>query len=208
MIHYIKGRVTEVFDDMIVIENNGIGYEMTVPSSSALYIASSDTVVTAYTAMVVREDDVSLYGFDDRESLRMFRMLQKVNGIGAKAAVAILSALTVTDIKKAIVFNDPDTIARAKGVGKKTAQKVVLELKDSIDADSLSGSPAGVAGVQSAASGRGDSGEITAISDAIDALVMLGYTKSDASEAIAASGLDHASAEDYIKAALKKLSRF
>ena len=207
MIHYIKGRVTETFDDMIVIENNGIGYEMTVPSTSALYLASPDTEVTAYAAMMVREDDVSLYGFDDRESLRMFRMLQKVSGIGAKAAVAILSALTVTDIKKAIIFNDPDTISRAKGIGKKTAQKIVLELKDSIDADSLNGAESGMA-VAGAAAGRGDTGEISAISDAIDALVMLGYTKSDASEAIAASGLEHGSAEDYIKAALKKLSKF
>lgn len=207
MIHYIKGKVTETFDNMIVIENNGIGYEMTVPSSSALYIASPDAEVTAYTAMIVREDDVSLYGFDDRESLRMFRMLQTVSGIGAKAAVSILSALTVSDIKKAIVFNEPDTLARAQGVGKKTAQRVVLELKDKVDADALSASPAGVQGSQAAAV-KGDAGGISEISDAITALVSLGYTKADASEAVAACGLENATAEQYIKAALKKLSKY
>lgn len=208
MIHYIKGKVTETFDNIIVIENNGIGYEMTVPSSSALYIASSETEVTAYTAMVVREDDVSLYGFDDRESLKMFRMLQTVSGIGAKAAVSILSALTVNDIKKAIVFNDPDMLSRAQGVGKKTAQRVVLELKDKVDAESLSGSPGGDGRAVAAAAAGAASGELEAISDAISALVMLGYTKADASEAIAKTGLENASAEDYIKAALKKLSKF
>lgn len=208
MIHYIKGKVTETFDNMIVIENNGIGYEMTVPSTSALYIASPDAEVTAYTAMIVRENDVSLFGFDDRESLMMFHMLQTVSGIGAKAAVSILSALTVSDIKKAIVFNDPDTLARAQGVGKKTAQRVVLELKDKVDADALSASPGGVQGVQAVSGGGTDAGGLSEISDAITALVSLGYTKADASEAVAAAGIENGKAEDYIKAALKKLSKY
>ncbi len=207
MIHYIKGKVTETFDNTIVIENNGIGYEMTVPSSSALYIASPDIEVTAYTAMVVREDDVSLYGFDDRESLKLFRMLQTVSGIGAKAAISILSALSVSEIKKAIVFNDPDMLARAQGVGKKTAQRVVLELKDKIEEASFNGLPEGDGKSLAGNIAEGSSEKFEAISDAISALVMLGYTKADASEAVAKTGLENVSAEDYIKAALKKLSK-
>ena len=94
MIHYIKGRITETTDSGVVIERNGIGYELTVPALSAVYMAPADQEVTVYTAMIVREDDVSLYGFDDRESLKLFRLLMTVSGIGAKAAVAVLSALS------------------------------------------------------------------------------------------------------------------
>ena len=100
MIHYIKGRITETTDTGVVIERNGIGYELTVPSLSAVYMAPPDQEVTVYTAMIVREDDVSLYGFDDRESLKLFRLLMTVSGIGAKAAVAVLSALSPAEVQE------------------------------------------------------------------------------------------------------------
>lgn len=202
MLHYIKGRVADTFENGVVIENNGIGYELNVPSTSALYAALGGEAVTAYTAMIVREDNISLYGFDDRESLTVFRMLTTVSGIGAKAAIAILSALTSSEIKKAIVFNDPDTLAKAQGVGKKTAQRIVLELKDKVEASAFAD------GIENSEPSGGRD-VLTGVTEAVSALVALGYSKSEASEAVASTGLENgADVEEYIKAALKKLSKF
>lgn len=202
MIHYIKGRITETRDTGVVIERNGIGYELTVPSLSAVYMAPPDQEVTVYTAMIVREDDVSLYGFDDRESLKLFRLLMTVSGIGAKAAVAVLSALSPAEVQKAVVFNDPDTLARAQGIGKKTAQRIVLELKDKLEDAVLTMSDGGAA-----AAALPESNPMGSISEAVSALMSLGYSRSEASEAVASCGLTDAAAEEYIRAALKKLSR-
>lgn len=202
MIHYIKGRITETTDTGVVIERNGIGYELTVPSLSAVYMAPPDQEVTVYTAMIVREDDVSLYGFDDRESLKLFRLLMTVSGIGAKAAVAVLSALSPAEVQKAVVFNDPDTLARAQGIGKKTAQRIVLELKDKLEDAALTMSDGGAA-----AAALPESDPMGSISEAVSALMSLGYSRSEASEAVASCGLTDAAAEEYIRVALKKLSR-
>lgn len=206
MIHYIKGVVAGTFPGGAVIENNGIGYEVIMPSLSSVYMAPPERQVTVYTAMIVREDDVSLYGFDDRESLALFRLLTTVSGIGAKAAISILSSLTAEEIKKAVVFNDPDTLARAQGVGKKTAQRIVLELKDKLEDQVFGAAPERGAGARAAAAGEDD--PMSGVSEAVSALVALGYSKSEAAEAVASSGLEDASAEEYIRAALKKLSRF
>ena len=203
MFHYIKGRITDTFDGGVVIENNGIGYELIVPALSAAYMAPADKEITVYTAMVVREDDVSLYGFDDRESLSLFRLLTTVSGIGAKAAVSILSSLSPAEVQKAIVFNDPDTLSRAQGVGKKTAQRIVLELKDKLEDKVFDASSDRTAAVSA---GKGEN-PLGSISEAVSALIALGYSKSEASEAVAACSMEDASAEEYIKAALKKLSR-
>lgn len=202
MIHYIKGRITETTDTGVVIERNGIGYELTVPSLSAVYMTPPDQEVTVYTAMIVREDDVSLYGFDDRESLKLFRLLMTVSGIGAKAAVAVLSALSPAEVQKAVVFNDPDTLARAQGIGKKTAQRIVLELKDKLEDAALTMSDGGAA-----AAALPESDPMGSISEAVSALMSLGYSRSEASEAVASCGLTDTAAEEYIRAALKKLSR-
>ena len=98
MINYIKGKITNIYEGLLIIERNGIGYELNVPASSPLYIADRDEEITVFTYMAVKEDDISLYGFHDRESLRIFRMLITVSGVGAKAGTAILSALTTDEI--------------------------------------------------------------------------------------------------------------
>ena len=169
MIHYIKGTVAETSAGGVVIENGGIGYEIIMPSLSAACAAPPGREVTVYTAMIVREDGVSLYGFDDRQSLSLFRLLTTVSGIGAKAAVSILSSLTADEIQKAVVFNDPDTLSRAQGVGKKTAQRIVLELKDKVEG-MISGSAGNAAAQATAASGGGPG---DSVSEAVAALVSL-----------------------------------
>ena len=203
MIGFVKGTLAEKGAGYVIIEAGGIGYEIFVPANSAAYLSSEGDEVKVYTMMSVREDDVSLYGFDDRESLKLFRLLMTVSGIGAKAAVAVLSALSPAEVQKAVVFNDPDTLARAQGVGKKTAQRIVLELKDKLEDQSFQTTAGGTAAVAAEA----QDGPLEGVSEAVSALISLGYSKSEASEAIASCGLTDVTAEEYIRAALKKLSR-
>ena len=134
MIHYLKGVVTAAEQGMLVLEASGIGYEINVPDGcEALLSLGTGEIVTVYTAMIVREDDVNLYGFSDKESLAMFRLLMTVSGVGAKAALSILSALPVGQLAQAIVYEDAAALTKANGIGKKTAQRVVLDLRDKVD---------------------------------------------------------------------------
>ncbi|WP_130863800.1 Holliday junction branch migration protein RuvA [Bacilliculturomica massiliensis] len=194
MLHYIKGKITMKFEGGVVVENNGIGYEVFVPENSGVYLAAPGDTVQVYTAMIVREDDITLYGFTDKDSLELFRRLITVSGVGAKGALALLSCMPTGDLKKAIVFEDSVSLTRANGIGKKTAQRIVLDLKDKLGAISDAG------GVQlesvAAVSGK---------SEAINALISLGYSKSEAVGALASIGEEDLSTEEYIKKALKNL---
>ena len=197
MLHYIKGTMAMRIEGGVVVETGGIGYEIYVPDNSAVYLLHEGDPVTLYLSMTVREDDVSLYGFSDREGLSLFKMLITVNGIGAKAAMAILSVAPVREIKQAILFEDADFLTRASGVGKKTAQRVVLELRDKIGSlspdfpEKLPDSAAPTA--------------LGARNEAIAALVALGYSRNEAASAIAAVHDDGLTSEEYIKRALKML---
>ena len=194
MLHYIKGVITETMPGMVCIESNGIGYEVWVPENSKAYLTQDGEVITLYTAMMVREDDVSLYGFTDKESLSMFRLLQTVPGVGAKAAMAILSALPQRELKRAIVFEDVAAITRANGVGKKTAQMVVVKLKDKVgSADDLDVPPTAV---QSVTPGSNKD-------QAISALMALGFSKTEAMTALAGVTDENLTTQEYIKLALR-----
>lgn len=200
MIHYIKGKITEKYQGLVVIESGGIGYELNVPLTSGFYMADASETVTAYTYMAVREDDISLYGFDDRESLRVFRILTTVSGVGSKAALAILSVLSVPEIKRAIVMAEPEVLAKAQGVGKKTAQRIVVDLKDKF-ADEV-GAEADQAGEPVRTAGSMQNAE-----DTVEALMSLGYSKSEASAAVRKVGAeDMESPEKALKAALRQLA--
>ncbi len=194
MLHYIKGVITETMPGMVCIESGGLGYEVYVPENSKAYLTQDGEVITLYTAMVVREDDVSLYGFTEREALNMFRLLQTVPGIGAKAAMSILSALSVRDLKRAIAFEDAAAITRANGVGKKTAQVVVLKLKDKIgpveDGDAV------IAAAPSVTPGSSKE-------QAIQALMALGFSKSEAMAALVGVTDENLTTQEYIKLALR-----
>lgn len=195
MFHYIKGMVTMTFEGGVVVEANGIGYEVFVPDNSSVYLAGSDDMVLIYTVMIVREDGVNIYGFPDRESLDLFRKLMTVSGIGAKAAMAILSSMSVNEVKKAIVFEDSTTLTRANGIGKKSAQRIVLELKDKL------GAIGGISDV--AVQAISDNGKV----EAINGLISLGYSKSEAMEALAGINDENLTTEAYIKKALKGIAR-
>ena len=195
MFHYIKGNITMKFEGGVVIEANGIGYEVFVPDNSSVYLVDGGETVLLYTAMILREDDVSIYGFHDKEELDLFRKLTTVNGVGSKAAMAILSSMPVGEIKKAIVFDDAATLTKANGIGKKIAQRITLELKDKL------GAVGGLA--ETAEKAAADSGK----TEAINGLISLGYSRSEALSALANIADDNLSAEEYIKRALKGIGR-
>lgn len=195
MFHYIKGNVTMKFDGGVVLESMGIGYEIFLPENSSIYLSKQEEQVLVYTAMIVREDDISIYGFRDKEEIQLFRKLMTVSGVGAKAAMAILSAMPVMEVKKAIVFGDVAMLTRANGIGKKSAERLILELKDKVGA--IGGLHAGIEGDGMIPS--------DAKSEAVEALVGLGYSKIEAITAIGGIEDQTLTTEEYIKLALKRI---
>ena len=195
MFRYIKGTIEMKLAQSVVVECGGVGFEMAVPQNSRLYLAPEGSEVTVFTYMSVREDDISLFGFDDEDGLLLFERLITVNGIGAKAAMAILSAMPASEVKKAIVFEDADMLTRANGIGKKTAQRIVLELKDKMKDITVEDLPGADIAPASSSSDK---------QQATDALMALGYSRTEAAAAIVGAE-DGLSVEDYIKIALKNM---
>jgi len=198
MIHYIKGVLGEKLQGKVVVETAGIGYQISVPDNCQLYLATEGDSVKIYTVMIVREDDISLYGFEDKTGLELFNKLITVNGVGAKAALAILSVMPTSEVKKAIVFEDVSTLTRANGIGKKTAQRIVLDLKDKLESVNLTGIDTKVDLTENIGSGG-------AKTEAIDALMALGYSRIEAAGALTGITENELTVEDYIKLALKKI---
>jgi len=194
MINYIKGEIEYSEGDIIVIENNGIGYEITVPAFSAQKLLSQKGEVTVYTYMSVREDGISLFGFVSREERMLYQKLISVSGIGPKAAVSILSVMTPSELITAIVSSDAASIARAQGIGKKTAQRVILDLKDKIETN------LNITSISTAPSGDDRS-------EAVEALVSLGYTRSEALKAVSKVYNEGMDVQKLLSAALKEISR-
>ncbi|MDR1571227.1 MAG: Holliday junction branch migration protein RuvA [Clostridiales Family XIII bacterium] len=196
MICHLRGRVAAKLDGKIVIEAGGIGYEVYVPGNSPLYGVEEGGEALVHTAMLVKEDGVSLCGFSDRESLALFRMLTGISGVGAKAALSLLSALRPPELSKAIAFGDTAMLTRANGIGKKSAERIILELKDK--SELLAGAGQAEAGLAAAQASDGAAGE------AVDALVGLGYSRAEAVSAVAAAKGDGLTAEEYIRQALRR----
>lgn len=137
MISYIKGELAEILPDVIVVEANGIGYNIYVPGSVPGELPSVGSEVKIYTYMNVKEDECSLFGFLTRDDLSMFKMLICVNGIGPKAALGALSNITADDLRFAVLADDVAAIKALPGIGPKTAQKIIIELKDKLKLDEV-----------------------------------------------------------------------
>ena len=196
------------FENSIIVENaSGIGFEIFIPAGSPLYRYGEGEEIMVYTSMAVKEDDISLYGFQNREALELFELLTTVNGIGAKAAMAILSTLSPEELRRAILFEDAKEISRANGVGKKTAERIILELKEKIGKLSGGMTDSGIAAELGGgtSSGAGDAAGTDNRVEAINALIALGYSKAEAFSAISQVPEEGLSCEDYIKKALKHL---
>ena len=194
------------FENSIIVETpSGIGFEIFLPAGSPLYRYGEGEEIMVYTSMAVKEDNISLYGFHNREALELFELLITVSGIGAKGAMSILSTLQPTELKRAILFEDAKEISRANGVGKKTAERLILELKDKIG--KMSGAVNDGYGAADLGGGAADA--VLPASDdrteAVNALVALGYSKAEAFSAISQVPEDGLTCEEYIKKALKHL---
>ena len=194
MYEYIKGIYVGMNKDYVIVENSGIGYKIYTPGSTLAKLPKINEEITLYLQQIVREDFIGLYGFLSKEELNMFNLLLAVNGIGAKAALSLLSISSVNNLKYAILIGDEKAIVRAPGIGKKTAQRIILELKDKIkqDDDMLLNQDLG-----------NDEGE-QKVSEALEALITLGYSEKEALKAL--NEVDkHNSVEDMIKSSLKFL---
>lgn len=211
MFSYIRGPLAEIWEGQAVVEAGGIGWNIQVPVSVLDQLPGIGEEVRLYTSFQVREDAMTLYGFLTRQDLKMFEQLLGVNGIGPKAALGILSVLTPDDLRIAIVSEDAKAIAKAPGIGPKTAKRVILDLKDKISMEEvLSGDLAGTGSAQEeqiARSSGGSSASRGVTKDAIEALTALGYSLTEASRAVRSVEItDGMSVEAVLKASLKYLA--
>ncbi len=200
MISFIKGKLAEVFADNIVVESNNIGFNINVSNSLLSNLPAVGNEVKIYTYLSVREDAMSLYGFLSREDLNMFKLLIGVNGIGPKGALGVLSAITPDELRFAVLSGDAKTITKSPGIGNKTAQKLIIELKDKLSLDEAFE----IRAENFAGNNSGGSG---AVSEAVMALTSLGYSNGEALRAIKKIDINpEDTAEDILKQALKQLS--
>lgn len=198
MIGYIRGTVEEIVEDTVILENQGIGYAVKVPLTVLESLRANGSECKLYTYLYVREDQLALFGFESRNQLHMFELLITVNGVGPKVALGILSTFTVSALMMAIVSQDAKAISKAPGIGAKSAQKVILELKDKVAAEDIL--------YQEVSAGTERIEEDSALHDAYLALVSLGYEASDASKVLSKlENTDGMDSEMILKQALKKL---
>lgn len=202
MYAYIKGILAEITEDAIIVENQGIGYEIAVPGQVFDYLPSVGEEVKIYTYHYVREDAILLYGFLTKEDVRIFKMLIGVSGIGPKGALAILSVLSTDDLRFAILGDDAKAIAKAPGVGAKTAQRVIIELKDKLSLEDA---------FEQKLANQAQKAELNPAAgvknEAILALTSLGYSQSEALKVL--QGIEISpddQAEDVLKMALKQMA--
>lgn len=202
MITYLKGTLEEIGNDYIVVDVNNIGYQVKVSLRVIEGLPSVGNNIKIHTYTYVREDVIALYGFLTKDDLQMFLLLLGVNGVGPKGALGILSVFSAQELRLAIISQDSKTIAKAPGIGAKTAQRMLIDLKDKVS-------------VEEAFAGMGEETIITASSksenagarsDAIEALTALGYSASESMKAVNAVEITEDMTSDVIlKAALKHM---
>lgn len=194
MIGSLRGVLTDKQPPTIIIECAGVGYEVETPMSTFLELPKTGSEVFLHAHLVVREDAQILYGFATPGEKALFRLLIKVSGVGAKMALGVLSAMTAAEFQRCIEYEDSAALVKVPGIGKKTAERLIIEMRDKIDAaPSLAVvRPAGV--------------EVSAKSEAVDALISLGYKPREVNKLIESIETDGQSSEDIIRQALKQVA--
>ncbi|MBN1044652.1 Holliday junction branch migration protein RuvA [Clostridium botulinum] len=196
MYEYIKGEYMGINKDYIIIENNGIGYKIFTSGATMSSMPCCGEKIKLYIEQIVREDFIGLYGFESLEELEMFKMLLSINGVGAKAALSLLSISRLNNLKYAIITGDEKHLCRGVGIGKKTAARIILELKDKLKTDELLNCIDEFDDVTQDNS--------LAVSEALSALISLGYTEKEAEKVL--RDVDKSeNVENIIKSALVKL---
>ncbi|SEF44366.1 Holliday junction DNA helicase subunit RuvA [Eubacterium ruminantium] len=196
MIAFVKGRLDSITDSSVVIESNDIGYEITVSSNVINKLPKIGEKIKLYTYLYVREDICMLYGFNDIREKETFISLIGISGIGPKGAIAILSELTVDELAMAVLSKDTKAISKASGIGTKTAERVIIDLRDKVKVENMT-----------AGDMMDDEDEGTdSVMDAVMALTSLGYSKFDAMKVVKkVKDKEKKSVEQIIKEALKYL---
>jgi Holliday junction DNA helicase RuvA len=177
MIASLRGRLTLKRAPSIIIECHGVGYEVETPMSTFLELPPSGDELFLFTHMVVREDSQTLYGFATEEEQALFRMLLKISGVGAKMGLAVLSSMSVEGFRRCVEYEDAASLVKVPGIGKKTAERLIIEMRDRIDK-----------------------------SEAVDALISLGYKPREVQKLIGELDVDGKSAEDIIRLALRQVA--
>ena len=195
MIGSLRGCLTAKQAPSIVIECSGVGYEVETPMSTFLDLPAIGEELYLYTHMLVREDAQILYGFATEEERALFRTLLKVNRVGAKMALGVLSAMTASDFRRCVEYEDGATLSKVPGIGKKTAERLIMEMRDKVDdvgAPSLPGEKIAV--------------DTSPRAEAFDALVALGYKSNEVNKLFGKLDIDGLSAEDIIRQALRQVA--
>ena len=202
MYAYIKGTLEIKTTGYVVIEtNNGIGYKIFMSESAIERLNDIGSTVKIFTYMRVREDDISLYGFNTNEELRMFELLLSVSGIGAKSAINILSNITPSSFALAVITNDVNTLKKLPGIGAKSAQRVILELKDKLKTEEAE------AKIETSKEIQVEIKEDDKVQEAMSALQVLGYSKKEIEVAMQKIDTSALSVEDIIRKGLNNLAR-
>ncbi len=198
MIAYIKGQLELIGEDYVIVDHDGIGYQIFVPASVIDQMPERGSMVKIYTYLYVREDNMCLYGFMTRDDLTVFRLLITVNGIGPRGALGILSTISPDELRFAVLAEDIKTISKAPGIGQKTARKLVIELKDKLSLSDALDSLADPSPVV----GRVDT---DSKNEAVLAMVALGYSQTQALQAVRKCDItEDMTSDEILKLALKK----
>lgn len=193
MIGSLRGRLATKHAPHIVLECNGVGYEIETPMSTFLDLPDTGADLFLHTHLLVREDAQILYGFATDDERSLFRTLLKVNRVGAKMALGVLSAMTASSFRRCVEYEDAATLSKVPGIGKKTAERLIMEMRDKIDNLGAPSLPGQVIDV-----------EASARSEAFDALVALGYKANEVNKLLGTLDTDEKTAEDIIRQALKQ----
>lgn len=201
MFYYIEGKVTHLESHLAVIDCGGVGYACHTSQNTCAALRVGE-IARLHTHLYVREDIFDLYGFSEQEELNCFRMLIGVSGVGPKAALAILSCAPPSQLALSIITGEEKLLTRAPGIGKKIAQRIVLELKDKLAKEQKSASAGSIVltGLPAASTAQ------SAVSEAISALMVLGYSQAEAAGVMQDLELQDCSAEEIIRMCLKKLA--
>ena len=204
MIAYIKGTVEEILEDRVILETGNMGYNIFMPMGAVEHLLHKGQEIKIHTYLNVKEEALQLFGFLTRDDLQMYKMLIGVGGVGPKAGLSILSALGADDLRFAILADDAKKISKAPGIGAKTAQKIILELKDKLDVEEAFEKK--LASAQSSPEAYALSGN-GAVQAAVEALTALGYGSTDALKAVRqVKPTEDMDAEAILKEALKRMA--
>lgn len=199
MFAYIKGSLEMKSSGYIVIDINGLGYKIFMSQSNIDTIGELHNIIKVFTYVKVREDDISIFGFKTQEELKMFELLISVSGVGAKSALVMLSCIEPSDFAIAVISNDVKVLTKVPGIGNKSAQRIILELKDKLKEEQIEEK------LKDSSKKTKDNSEN--INEAISGLMVLGYSKKDIEKAFEHLDIDNLSIEDLIKKGLILLSQ-